>query len=150
MGIFIIFFSTCTSVSVGSKIGAITVSFGNLLEDPEQYVGKNVLLGGYILDARQLPGKTVIEVLQTPLMPVWKEPQFKKYSEGRFKVVHEGELDLKAYVRDRKITVAGKFSGCEGTDGQTCSVEAAELHLWPEMDVNWRNYRYRDAPGGFP
>ena len=44
-----------------------SLSFEELLKDPEAFRGKTVLLGGDIIETENFPGKTLIIVLQRPL-----------------------------------------------------------------------------------
>ncbi|NVL93312.1 MAG: Slp family lipoprotein, partial [Desulfobacterales bacterium] len=44
-----------------------SLSFERLLDDPEAYKGKTVLVGGTIINTRNFPDRTLITVLQRPL-----------------------------------------------------------------------------------
>jgi outer membrane lipoprotein len=66
-----------------------------------------VILGGYILETKNLTDETIVEVLQAPLT-FQVEPKSKDLSEGRFIVSHKGFLDPEVYNKDRKLTVANQ------------------------------------------
>ena len=111
------------------------LGFEQLLKDPEAYREKTVLLGGNIIETKNLPDRTLIFVLQRPL-GFRKEPTGEDVSKGRFIVYVPGFLDPAIYRHGRKITVAGSVLGKEvrplGKIKYSYPVtEKKELHLWP-------------------
>ena len=115
-----------------------SVPFKTLLQQTDDYTGKTVILGGYILETKNLTAQTTIRVLQTPL-GFGEEPKSKDKSEGRFLVLQEGFLDPEVYAKDRKITVAGKVlaSNTETVGEQTLpylEIESLEIYLWPKVE----------------
>jgi len=88
-----------------------SLSFGEVLQNPNVYKGKIVLWGGEIIQALpQENGTALIEVLEWPLG--WKgEPQRTVSFQGRFLVLLKEPLDLSSYERGVKITVAGELEG---------------------------------------
>jgi len=133
MAVFI--FSSCSVMSPNIRKKAETpVSFETLRENVEGYVGKTVILGGHILEVRNLAKKTQIIVLQTPL-DFQHRPKQKDQSEGRFVAVYDGFLDPEIYQKDRMITVGGPVLGretvvIEGYSYPTVAVKSEEMHLW--------------------
>jgi outer membrane lipoprotein len=113
-----------------------SISFMQLLKDPEAYKGKTVLLGGDIIETQNLSNKTLVVVLQRPLGS-WGEPGAGDVSEGRFIITTAGFLDPAIYSSGRKITVAGRVVGKEVRPlGEITYaypvIEKRELYLWPE------------------
>ncbi len=116
------------------------VSFEQLLEEPEAYKGRTLLLGGDIIETQNLPDKTVVVVLQRPLGFRGK-PAAKDISEGRFILSAPGFLDPAIYSHGRKVTVAGVVVGKEvrplGEIEYTYPIiEKRELYLWPEEEAS--------------
>jgi outer membrane lipoprotein len=120
------------------------LNFTELRLQPEKYVGKEVILGGYILDTVNEPDKSLLIVLQAPL-GYRDEPKDRDLSKGRFLVETKQFIDPEVYNSGRKITVGGTVAGSEEQElgNATYSlpvIEAVELHLWPEEKDYYRPY----------
>jgi len=114
------------------------VHFEQVLENPDAYEGKIVLLGGEIIKTENFPDKTAIIVLQRPL-GFQKKPAADGLSKGRFIVSAPGFLDPAIYRPHRKITVVGVVVGKEirslGEIEYTYPIiSKRELHVWPSED----------------
>lgn len=123
------------------------IAFESLKQNPEGYIGKRVVLGGHILEIRNLPKITEVTVLQTPL-DFQDRPKAKEQSQGRFVTVYDGFLDPAIYEKGRIITVAGIVLGREivQVDGYaypTLAIKPVETHLW-EKEERSRPYPYYD------
>ena len=110
------------------------VPFQTLIQDADKFMGHTVILGGYILETKNLAAKTVIKVLQTPLR-LGDDPDLRKRSQGRFMVFHNGFLDPEVYSKDQVVTVAGRVIGtAEEKIGeeqiQYLKIENREIYLW--------------------
>ncbi|NIS60627.1 MAG: hypothetical protein GTO13_07990 [Proteobacteria bacterium] len=125
------------------------VPFKTLVQEANSYIGKTVILGGYILETKNLKDETIIEVLQTPLT-FRDEPESRDLSEGRFTVSHKGFLDPEIYSENRKLTVAGILSGCWVEKVKSCKLESREIYVWPEPEYEYGYpYPYYDyRPSG--
>jgi outer membrane lipoprotein len=113
-----------------------SISFMQLLKDPEAYRGKTVLFGGDIIETQNLSDRTLVVVLQRFLDNRGK-PGAGDVSEGRFIITTAGFLDPAIYSSGRKITVAGRVVGKEMRPlGEITYaypvIEKRELYLWPE------------------
>jgi len=86
------------------------VSFQVLARDPESYIGKNVLLGGNIIEVYMESDQTWIEILQKPLDSQQK-PQYTDVSSGRFFIHFSDFRDPAIYVPGREITIVGEVEG---------------------------------------
>ena len=111
------------------------VGFEQILENPDAYRGKVVLLGGEIIKTENLPNKTVIIVLQRSL-GYNQKPDSEGESKGRFIVSTPGFLDPAVYRPRREITVVGSVMGKEvrplGEREYTYPIiEKKELYIWP-------------------
>jgi starvation-inducible outer membrane lipoprotein len=82
------------------------VAYGLIVQNPEKYIGKIVIVGGYISGLQDLQGQTVLTILQTAL-GLWHDPLSKSKSEGYFTVLYKKGLDSKTYRKGRRITIAG-------------------------------------------
>ena len=127
-----------------------SIPFRELLGKPNAYIGRTVILGGYILETTNIPNETLISVLQAPLS-YSEEPKSKDDSEGRFIVVHQGFLDPEIYKKDRRLTVGGTFVGTVTKDVEKSpqtyvKIESRQIYLWPEY-----KYEYSVPPyWGYP
>ncbi|MGD8687253.1 MAG: Slp family lipoprotein, partial [Syntrophobacterales bacterium] len=95
------------------------VEFKTLMKEANAYVGRTVIVGGYILATDKLADKSVILTLQAPL-GFRSEPKSRDKSQGRFIVVHKDFLDPAVYRKGRKITVAGYVVGITTEDEVRC------------------------------
>ena len=111
-GLFLmILFSGCTPISKELRAQADrTLSFQQVIQNPETYKGKIVIWGGEIIETtNQKDGTTLIVILQRPLD--WmQEPKIQR-SEGRFIILVEGYVDPYVFRRGKRITVAGEILG---------------------------------------
>ena len=128
---------SCTVISrqVRSEAEPL-IPFKTLLEETEEYKGRTVILGGYILQVENLASETILKVLQAPFR-VGEEPDLRDLSQGRFVVYFKGFLDPEVYARDRAITVAGTVIGSDvekiGEEGvRYLKIKNREIYLWPE------------------
>jgi len=124
--------------------------FKTLLAEADKYRGRTVILGGYILETRNLESETIIEVLQVPLA-IGEEPGLKDSSEGRFRVYLQDFMDPEIYRKDRVITVAGEVigSGFEeigANQNQYLKIKNREIYLWPE----YKAHPYPFPPWPYP
>ena len=113
-----------------------SLRFVDILPNPNAYRGRTVLLGGYVIETRNLPEKTLIMVLQSPL-GYRKEPAAESSSKGRFIVYVPGFIDPAIYRKGRKVTVAGTISGKEARPLGEIKynypvITKKELYIWPE------------------
>jgi outer membrane lipoprotein len=119
------------------------VAFKTLVARADEYVGKTVILGGYILEVRNLANKTLISVLQTPLS-FQDYPTSRARSEGRFLISYKSFLDPDIYKKDNKITVAGTVLGFSNRKIETCphpclNLESREIYIKREIEFDY-NY----------
>ncbi len=122
------------------------VPFDKLVKEVDNYIGKTVILGGYILEVKNMPDETYVTVLQTPLS-LGDEPKSRDYSKGRFIVSHNGFLDPEVYKKDRKITVAGIVNSIEAQMVEKTSylylkIKSRSIYLWPQYKYHDNRYPY--------
>ncbi len=81
-----------------------------LFTNPEAFRGKTVILGGTVIQSRNTPDGTYVEVLQKPLDSRGR-PEDTDFSYGRFIVLSSGYLDSAVFAKGRELTVAGEIIG---------------------------------------
>lgn len=145
--IFLMVFSSCSVISRDmQREAARDVTFEALRQNAEEYKGETVIIGGHILEIRNLVDETKILVLQAPLN-VRDEPKDRDLSKGRFVVVCDGFLDPAIYERGRRITVAGEIIGEEQAtlnDHRFSMpvIRSREIFLWKESRDPMGYYYY--------
>src|SRR5210317_806572 len=112
----LLFTASCSVISSEvRKEAEPAVAFKTLMKEANSYVGRTVIVGGYILATEKLADKTIILTLQAPL-GFRNEPKSRDKSQGRFVVIHKDFLDPAVYRKNRKITVAGNVIGVTTKD----------------------------------
>jgi outer membrane lipoprotein len=110
-------------------------SFIELQTHVEANSGAVVLLGGRILDIKQVGKSTEITVLQMPL-DNRDRPQNSDRSQGRFLVQADRHLDPEVFEKGLRIAVVGKVVGADirtidAYDYTFPKLQAIEIKLWP-------------------
>jgi len=138
-----LFTGSCSVISQQVRTESMPpINYKTLVEGADNYIGDTVILGGYILETKNLADESIIKVLQAPLV-FREEPNSKDHSEGRFLISQMGFLDPEIYSKDRKITVAGTVVGSvvEKIDGFShtyLKIENREIYLWPKDQYSYR------------
>jgi outer membrane lipoprotein len=112
--------------------------FADLQQQPGQYTGETIILGGKIIETRVAEGATEMEILQLSLNGS-DRPQDNDQSQGRFLVRTRQFLDPAIYPKGTLVTVGGRILGGEtGAIGAMPytypSVELIEIKKWPPQD----------------
>lgn len=87
-----------------------SISFKELKEDPERFMGRIVLLGGVVIETRNTKEGTYVEILQRRL-DSQARPVESDETEGRFIVFTKEFLDAAVYHKGRRVTVIGEIAG---------------------------------------
>lgn len=111
------------------------LSFREVKKDPEAYTGKRILVGGEIIETRNLKDNTEIEILQKPLGPD-RAPLTVDESDGRFILIHPSFLDPTVFRSGRRITAVGLVKGGRSQMlGEMQMIypilEEEHIYLWP-------------------
>lgn len=137
--------------SLGSLVDR-TVSFRELVNAPESYQGKVVVLGGEVLKAKRVKEGTQIEFLQLPLDQREKPLLDRQQSQGRFLAIQQELLDPATIVVGMKMTIVGEVS--EAKMGSLDDVEyrypvvlVKHLHSWPAPSYDQAQPRRRFSIG---
>lgn len=123
------------------------VTFNQIVESPDSYRGKIVVLGGEILKAKALKGGTQLEVLQLPLDSDQEPVTDRMESKGRFLAVQKEFLDPATIAEGTRVTVVGEVTGSivdkmDEADYRFPTLDVKHLHRW---DV--KRAEQRSAPG---
>jgi len=126
------------------------LAFSELFKAPENHIGKMVMVGGTIVDVKNLKEGTQIEVLQKPLDGEGR-PEMTDETGGRFLFVSQTYLDAAVYHRGRSISIIGEVTGSKvqplgEIDYRYPVLTARELHLWspssgPRFSIGVGMYR---------
>lgn len=126
------------------------VPFTALQKEPEKYIGKLLMVGGTIVDTKNLKEGTRIEVLQKPLDGEGR-PALTDETGGRFLVVTQTYLDAAVFHRGRSVTIIGEVAGAKvqplgEIEYRYPELTAKELHLWspfsgPRFSIGVGMYR---------
>lgn len=126
-----------------------------LIQRAEKFLGRTVILGGYVLEVNNLENQTRIIAIQAPL-DFGQMPTNKDLSQGRLILIYSGFLDPEVYRKNRKITVAGNLMGSSETQSSDTSypyiqLQVTHLHLWPVEKPTVRDpYRNFWGPPIYP
>jgi outer membrane lipoprotein len=98
-----------------------SLTFSEVLRDPDANKGKIMLWGGEILQVILQDRTTFVEVLKWPLG--WRgNPQRTVTFEGRFVILVKEPLDSSFYQAGKRVTVAGEVQGgIKGEEMKTLS-----------------------------
>jgi len=129
------------------------VSFRSVRKDIDKYKGSLFIWGGFIVKTTRTETGSEIEIVQNPLDKYGHIIDPDK-SQGRFIVLHPGELDPLIYARGRLITVAGELIGgrkitIEEKTYTYPLLESRELYLWWD-DLYYSYPPYPYDPLWFP
>lgn len=136
-----------------SKEAERDLSFAEIRENPDQHLGKTVVLGGTIIRTETRQDETVVEVQQHKLGGTL-EPREGDRTGGRFLAVFPGPLDPAEYEKGRRITVGGRIEGkelvtSEQQDEVNPVIRAMDSRLWATCGDGYYAYSfYRDYSGG--
>lgn len=115
-----------------------SVSVSGVFESPNAYIGKRVMMGGNIVQTRNFPDKSEIEIVQKSI-DSYGNLSSGDATLGRFIFRQKGYLESEVYANGRDIVgagvVVGTLAGKIGDrDYQFPIIEPEELNLLPEYD----------------
>jgi outer membrane lipoprotein len=120
------------------------VTFAMVREDPGQYVGKNVMVGGAIAKVRNTGEGGELEVVEFRVTDDGK-PQESASSGGRFLARSERFLDPLVFRQGLMVSLVGEVAGettmsLDGTEYTYPVIAVKALHLWKPEEM------YRTTP----
>lgn len=108
-------------------------------QTPERYIGRPVIWGGRVVDVRNFPDHSVIQVLAYPLDGS-QRPRINDSGNGRFLIRMPGYVEPLDYPQDSLVTVYGTVKGTHaGRVGQAdyvfALVAGRQLHRWTPEEM---------------
>jgi len=137
-----LFQSGCTAVisEQARKLINTDASFKSLKESPENYIGKNIMLGGRIANINNRTDGAQIEIVQFDLTSQdYPEETFLSY--GRFLATESSYKDPLIFRRGMLITLVGEVTGkktmrLEEMDYTYPVISIKEWYLWPGSGID--------------
>ncbi len=113
-----------------------SLTFAQLKQAPDRYLGRLVLLGGEVLSAKRLKEGTRVEILQLPLGEDQEPRRDRTTSAGRFLAFQEEFLDPATLPASTRVTIAGEVTGSQTlpldeTEYTYPTLTIKELKVWP-------------------
>ena len=84
------------------------ITFRQVINDPEAYTGKTVLISGIIIGSKNTKEGTLIEILQKQA-DIEGRPKDVDNSDGRFLALYDSYLDTAIYTQGREV-IGAAFS----------------------------------------
>ena len=114
-----------------------TLTFSQVIQHPESYQGKMLLLGGEVLSVKRLKESTRLEVLQLPLDEYQRSLMNRTDSQGRFLAMEKAFLDPAMLPLNTRVTIVGEVTKTiaaklDEMDYQYPTVVIKHLHVWKE------------------
>ncbi len=154
----LVFFISCSPIPKNLRnLEDRSLTFEEVLKNPDAYKGKIVIWGGEIIETlTRMDHMTLIEVSQEPLNGL-KEPKVAKESGGRFLALTEKVLDPHIYRKGRAITVVGKITGVKKRlfgelEYSYPLLLGEEIYLWrihwSPSSPSYKDYYFPEYPWG--
>ena len=148
IALFIGLLSGCASTPVVQENALPSIPFSELIAHADQYKGKAVILGGYVLEVENHEDYTRILAVQAPLGS-GQRLKSKDLSKGRLILTYSGFIDPEVYTKNRRITVGGTILGGAADDPEVpypyLRIQVNQIHLWPEEKPRRHDDLWRDA-----
>jgi outer membrane lipoprotein len=134
-----------------------TLKFKHIRENPENYKGELLVVGGEVLSVDRKQDVTRIEVLQLPLNDDFTPANQRTQTQGRFIALSKGKdpLDPAVLEKGKAISIVGEIIGSEtikvGDDDKVVPVFGMkDLTIWDEALYWGRGYSGYGWGRGYP
>ncbi len=119
--------------------GTLTVLPAQVAQAPEQYGQGEVIWGGTVIEVRNFPDHSEIEILAYPL-DASQRPQPNTHGAGRFIAIYPGYIESFNYPVGALITASGQLHGSRaGAVDQAAYVYplvgVAQSHVWTPAEL---------------
>ena len=128
--------TACTQVisESGRKLADPAITYEKLKQNPDSYIGKNVILGGKIAAVSNAKDGGTLEVVQMELDGHYY-PEDTMFSGGRFLATSTDFLDRMIYAPGRLVTVMGEIKGkrvkmLDEVEYSYPVIAIREIHAW--------------------
>lgn len=111
------------------------LTFTRVIQAPESYTGKLILVGGEVLKAKGLEEGIQLEILQLPLNEDQRPVNQRISSQGRFLALKKEFLDPATFPQNTQVTIVGEVTGSrlaplDETEYQYPTITVKHLHVW--------------------
>ena len=118
------------------KLVNTDASFKAIKESPENYIGKNVMLGGRIANIRNSGEGAQLEIVEFQLTSQ-HYPEDRSHSYGRFLATNSSYMEPLIFKSGMLITLVGEIKGekiqrLDDMDYRYPVIALREWYLWPE------------------
>lgn len=118
-----------------------SVTFPQILQNPEDFQGTVVILGGEVLSAKRLEEGTRLELLQLPLDGSNEPADDRMNSQGRFLAFESSFLDPATLPLNTRVTLVGEVRGVTEANLDEMvyrypTLTIKHLHVWPEHEFD--------------
>lgn len=129
--------------------------FPRIKEDPDNFKGKLIILGGQVLAAKRLQNSTQLTILQLPLINEQEPTTELTQSQGRFIAEQQQFLDPATVPPGSRITLAGELSGSvqqslDETIYTYPTLLIKQFKVWPAYSPNYHPYGPYPPPLFYP
>lgn len=121
----------------------------NVAQSPDQYANADVIWGGTVVEVRNFPDRSEVEVVGYPLDSSQRPKLDNHGGWGRFVAVMPGFVEPFNYPTGALITLAGRITGTRpGNVGEASyvfpTVSVAQSHVWTpaEMEAGKSNVSF--------
>ena len=132
---FLLLVSACSTTVQRPVMGERNITPKMAVQDPDSLQAKVLEWGGAIVESRNLPDSTELQILAYPLQSNG-QPDLDQSPTGRFIAVAKGYLETADYQTGRQVTMSGKLKGIRPgkvgeADYRFPVLQLDELLLWP-------------------
>lgn len=121
-----------------------SVTFAGLHQNPDQYKGRYILVGGTVASVTNRPDGGQLEVVQLPVDSQGM-PKDTYNTGGRFIAVSERFLDPVVFKEGNSVTIVGEIQGSrtkklDQMEYRYPVIGIREVHVWRPEEVERQNY----------
>ncbi|GLQ52136.1 Slp family lipoprotein [Dyella flava] len=119
--------------------GTVAVTPMQVAHSPEQYAKGEVIWGGSVIDVRNFPDHTEIEILAYPLDSS-QRPLTNGQAVGRFIAVYPGYLESFSFPGGSLVTISGTLNGSRNEQVDQAAyvyplVSVTQSHRWTAAEM---------------
>lgn len=140
LSILLIILNGCVHVisDAGLKLADRSLSFRTVIENPDQHIGKYIIIGGAIAGIYNGKDGSELEVVQFNL-DLTGMPEDTTRSDGRFLATSPDFLDSMVYGTGKMVTILGVITGKKTKklgerDYTYPTLAIKEIHLWRSFE----------------
>jgi outer membrane lipoprotein len=114
-----------------------SVTFDQVAQAPDSYVGRTVVVGGEVLKATRRTDGTELEILELPLDKHHRPAEQRMASRGRFLALDRQGSDPAAFPPGVPVTIVGEIRGAttkrvDESEQRYAMMDLKHVHVWTE------------------